>query len=73
MNPLIVVAAGLLGSTVVALQTWTLKEIYSLRVGLTRNEVKHDALQAQRLADRADHVALALRVTALEAANRQTP
>lgn len=44
MNPLIAVGASLLGSTIVALQTWTLKELYALRVIATRAEERHDAL-----------------------------
>lgn len=70
MNPLLVTLAGLLGSTLVGLQTWTLKELYSLRVALTRSEEKHDALKELRIMDHAEHAALALRVTALEAASR---
>lgn len=44
MNPLLVVAAGLLGSTIVGLQSWTLKELIALRVLATRVEERHDAL-----------------------------
>lgn len=72
MSPDAVVAlvAGVGLAAVVALQTWVLKEVYAIRVAVTRAEEQHDALKDLRLSDHAEILALALRVTALEAANR---
>ncbi|MEZ5411033.1 MAG: hypothetical protein R2761_23585 [Acidimicrobiales bacterium] len=47
MSPLIngLLLAGV--GVVVTLQTWVLKEIYSIRIALTKAEARHDALDAR--------------------------
>lgn len=47
MTPFLVTAFSLLGSTLLTLQAWQLKELYAIRVALTRNEERHEALASR--------------------------